>query len=65
MTVLSMREKIIRFEPVLKNNTRANQLEETSRTLIDIATGTDAYAQIQGNVYGISLRVRELQFIYT
>jgi hypothetical protein len=59
------RELIIRFEPVLKNNTRANQLEETSRTLIDIATGTDAYAQIQGNVYGISLRVRELQFIYT
>jgi hypothetical protein len=46
MTVLSMREKKI-FEPVLKNILGANQLEETSRTLIDIATGTDAYAQIQ------------------
>jgi hypothetical protein len=35
----SMREKIIRF-PVLKNILEQNQLEETSRTLIDIATGT-------------------------
>jgi hypothetical protein len=65
MTVLSMREKIIRYS-VLKEYTRTNQLEETSRTLIDIATGTDAYAQIQGNVYGISLSKRiQLQFIYT
>jgi hypothetical protein len=48
MTVLSMR-RIKIFEPVLKNILGANQLEETSRTLIDIATGTDAYAQIQGN----------------
>jgi hypothetical protein len=58
MTVLSMRENYKIFEPVLKNILETNQLEETSRTLIDIATGTDAYAQIQGNVYGISLRVR-------
>jgi hypothetical protein len=43
-----------------KNILGANQLEET-RTLIDIATGTDAYAQIQGNVY-ISLRVREYNY---
>jgi hypothetical protein len=48
MTVLSMREKIYKiFEPVLKNILEQNQLEETSRTLIDIATGADAYAQIQ------------------
>jgi hypothetical protein len=53
------RENYKIFEPVLKNILEQNQLEETSRTLIDIATGTDAYAQIQGNVYGISLRVRE------
>jgi hypothetical protein len=40
----NMREKIIRYsEPVLKNILEQNQLEETSRTLIDIATGTDAY----------------------
>jgi hypothetical protein len=56
MTVLSMREKIIRYSTSTKEYTRTNQLEETSRTLIDIATGTDAYAQIQGNVYGISLQ---------
>jgi hypothetical protein len=62
MTVLSMREKIIRYRTSTKEYTRANQLEETSRTLIDIATGTDAYAQIQGNVYGISLRVREYNY---
>jgi hypothetical protein len=43
MTVLSMRENYKIFEPVLKNILGANQLEETSRTLIDIATGTDAY----------------------
>jgi hypothetical protein len=42
MTVLSMREKIIRYSNQYKEYTRANQLEETSRTLIDIATGTDA-----------------------
>jgi hypothetical protein len=57
-----MRENYKIFEPVLKNILGANQLEETSRTLIDIATGTDAYAQIQGNVYGISLRVREYNY---
>jgi hypothetical protein len=51
-----VRENYKIFEPVLKNILGANQLEETSRTLIDIATGTDAYAQIQGNVYGISLQ---------
>jgi hypothetical protein len=45
------RENYKIFEPVLKNILGANQLEETSRTLIDIATGTDAYAQIQGNVW--------------
>jgi hypothetical protein len=56
------RENYKIFEPVLKNILGANQLEETSRTLIDIATGTDAYAQIQGNVYGISLRVREYNY---
>jgi hypothetical protein len=39
MTVLSMRENYKIFEPVLKNILGANQLEETSRTLIDIATG--------------------------
>jgi hypothetical protein len=49
MTVLSMRENDIRTST--KEYTRTNQLEETSRTLIDIATGTDAYAQIQGNVW--------------
>jgi hypothetical protein len=37
------RENYKIFEPVPKEYTRANQLEETSRTLIDIATGTDAY----------------------
>jgi hypothetical protein len=59
------RENYKIFEPVLKNILEQNQLEET-RTLIDIATGTDAYAQIQGNVYGISLRVREYNYtIYT
>jgi hypothetical protein len=36
MTVLSMRENYKIFEPVLKNILGANQLEETSRTLIDI-----------------------------
>jgi hypothetical protein len=39
MTVLSMRENYKIFEPVLKNILGTNQLEETSRTLIDIATG--------------------------
>jgi hypothetical protein len=52
------RENYKIFEP--KNI--LEQTEETSRTLIDIATGTDAYAQIQGNVYGISLRVREYNY---
>jgi hypothetical protein len=51
---LSMREYKI-FEPVLKKYTKSKPTRKTSRTLIDL-TGTDAYAQIQGNVYGISLQ---------
>jgi hypothetical protein len=35
------------FRTSTKEYTRTNQLEETSRTLIDIATGTDAYT-LQG-----------------
>ncbi|WP_405377528.1 hypothetical protein [Nonlabens sp. Asnod3-A02] len=40
----------------------ADQLELTTRGLIDKATGTDAIAMIQGNVYGISLRVRSSDY---
>ncbi len=40
----------------------ATSLEETTRSIIDLATGIDAYAEIQGNIYGISLRVREKDY---
>jgi hypothetical protein len=59
--VLRVWERNYKYSNHTKEYTRANQLEETSRTLIDIATGTDAYTQIQGNVYGISL-VREYNY---
>jgi hypothetical protein len=62
MTVLSMRENDIRTST--KEYTRTNQLEETSRTLIDIATGTDAYAQIQGTFTVLVYERIQLQFIY-
>jgi hypothetical protein len=54
------RENYKIFEPVLKNILGANQLEETSRTLtLQLVL---MHTQIQGNVYGISLRVREYNY---
>lgn len=40
----------------------ATAIEETTRSIIDLATGVDAYATIRGNIYGISLRVREKDY---
>jgi len=41
---------------------QADNLELTTRGLLDQATGTDAVAQIDGLVYGISLRFRNKDY---
>ena len=56
------RERFKLLKSTMMNVLGASQLEETSRTLIDLACGIDAYAEIQGNVYGISLRVRDKDY---
>jgi hypothetical protein len=60
MTFKYERENYKIFEPVLKNILGANQLEETSRTRH--CNWYWCIRTIQGNVYGISLRVREYNY---
>ena len=55
-------ESFIKYKDAIMFMLDANQLEQSARGLMDKATGTDAVAQIQGNVYGISLRVREKDY---
>lgn len=52
-------ESFKKHKSVIKYVLGSSKLESTERTLIDKATGIDCYAQIQGNIYGISLRVRK------
>jgi hypothetical protein len=56
MTGFKVWENYKIFRTSTKEYTRTNQLEETSRTLIDIATGACIRTKLW-NVYGISLRV--------
>ena len=51
-----------RYEKAIKHVLNAKELESTARSLIDKATGIDCYAQIQGNMYGISLRFRDRDY---
>ena len=51
-----------RYEKAIKHVLSAKYLEPTTRSLVDKATGTDCYANIQGNVVGISLRVRNKDY---
>lgn len=50
------------YTPIIKYVLGASKLESTERSLVDVATGIDCYAQIQGNIYGISLRVRSKDY---
>lgn len=56
------RERFQLLKSTIMHVLGANQLEETTRSLIDLSCGVDAYAEIQGNVYGISLRVRDKDY---
>tara|TARA_B110000114_G_C15046273_1_gene379339 strand:- start:594 stop:1115 length:522 start_codon:yes stop_codon:yes gene_type:complete len=51
-----------RFKKAIKHVLGATELESTTRSLIDKTTGIDCYAQIQGHMYGISLRVRNKDY---
>jgi len=51
-----------RYEKAIKHVLNAKHLECTARSLVDKATGIDCYAQIQGYIVGISLRVRNKDY---
>jgi len=55
-------EQFTKYREHLKKLLQADQIELTTRGLIDKATGTDATAQIDGKVYGISLRFRNKDY---
>lgn len=56
------RDKFDKYKSHLIKFLQADKLELTTRGLLDKATGTDAVAQIDGKVYGISLRFRESDY---
>ena len=51
-----------KYKGMIINILTATNIEQTTRGLVDKATGTDAVALIEGNVYGISLRFRSGDF---
>lgn len=51
-------EKFDLYKPVLIKTLQAEQLELITRGILDLCTGTDAIAEIDGLIYGISLRFR-------
>lgn len=46
------------YKSLIQDTLRAERLEFTARSLADKAAGIDAVAQIEGLVYGVSLRYR-------
>lgn len=54
----------IKYKELFKDVLGASKLIEVSNglPLIDMSTGTDAVAEIEGNIYGISLRVRNKDY---
>lgn len=50
--------KFNEYKPILLDTLQANQIELTTRGLLDKATGTDAVAEVDGLIYGVSLRFR-------
>jgi len=51
-----------RYAEMIKKALTAEQLEFTARSLADKAAGIDAVAQIEGLVYGVSLRYRSSDY---
>ena len=50
------------YEKLLKYILNAKYLEASTRSLVDKATGIDCYAEIQGDVLGVSLRIRNRDY---
>lgn len=52
----------VEYKDMIMKILTATDVEQTTRGLVDKATGTDAVALIEGNVYGVSLRFRSNDF---
>lgn len=50
------------YQVLIKKVLGASKLEATTRSLVDVACGVDCYAQIQGDIYGVSVRYREKDY---
>lgn len=51
-------EKFKEYEKLITLVLNASEVEQVTRGLVDKVTGCDAYAQIDGYIYGVSLRCR-------
>lgn len=52
----------IKYESIIKRVLNASKLELTTRSIVDLKTGIDAYAVIENNVIGVSLRFRNQDY---
>ncbi|WP_155827697.1 hypothetical protein [Gillisia sp. JM1] len=55
-------EKFTEYKPILLDTLQAEDIELTTRGMLDKVTGCDATALIDGLVYGVSLRFRSSDY---